>query len=113
MPGGGVLLDTPGLRELQLWSGEEVIGGVFEEIAHLAEQCRFADCAHETEPGCAVNAALAHGKLDAERLTSFRKLRAEAMYLDTRTDQLARGERKRSARIAARALEVHVKLKYE
>mgnify|MGYP005858095491 FL=1 len=73
MPGGAALIDTPGLRELQLWVAPESIAAVFDDIAAIAAGCRFADCSHITEPGCAVREAI-----DAARLESFHKLRREA-----------------------------------
>ncbi len=74
---GGWLIDTPGMRELQLADAAEGIGAVFEDIAALARDCRFRDCAHEAEPGCAVAAALADGRLDPARLERWRKLQRE------------------------------------
>ncbi|HSC16273.1 MAG TPA: ribosome small subunit-dependent GTPase A [Gammaproteobacteria bacterium] len=101
LPGGGVLIDTPGLRELGLLDD---IGGVetsFADVAALAERCRFRDCAHESEPGCAVLAAVASGELPGERLASYRKLLKE----------IAAGERKRdpvlAGRTKARWKEIH------
>ncbi|HVB90611.1 MAG TPA: ribosome small subunit-dependent GTPase A [Acidimicrobiales bacterium] len=80
LPTGGVLIDTPGLRELGMWIAEEGIEAVFTDITDLAEQCRFNDCAHVSEPDCAVLDAIATGALDPERLASYRKLLAEAAY---------------------------------
>ncbi|MDJ0710040.1 MAG: ribosome small subunit-dependent GTPase A [Woeseiaceae bacterium] len=77
LPQGGWLIDTPGMRELQLVDVGEALDDVFAEVAALAEQCRFSDCEHETEPGCAVQAAIADGTLDAERLRRYRKLLSE------------------------------------
>lgn len=77
---GGWLLDTPGMRELQLADVSAGLDGVFADIAALAESCRFRDCRHESEPGCAILAALAEGRLDAERLRRWRKLLAEDAY---------------------------------
>jgi len=77
LPAGGWLLDTPGMRELQLADVAGGIGDVFADIVELAKQCRFADCGHGTEPGCAVQAALADGRLDAARYARFVKLSAE------------------------------------
>ena len=77
LPQGGWLIDTPGMRELRLVESEDALDDVFGEIAALVANCRFSDCRHETEPGCAVQAAIASGTLDAGRLTRFRKLRAE------------------------------------
>jgi ribosome biogenesis GTPase len=78
LPGGGALVDTPGMRELQLWASEESVEEVFDEIAALAAQCRFGDCSHANEPACAVRAALEAGTISSERWQSYRKLRAEA-----------------------------------
>jgi ribosome biogenesis GTPase len=80
MPQGGLLLDTPGMRELQLADCDEGINAAFSDIASLAEQCRFGDCQHDREPGCAVQNAISHGKLDVRRLSSFRKLIREQMF---------------------------------
>ncbi|MGE0240065.1 MAG: ribosome small subunit-dependent GTPase A [Parvibaculaceae bacterium] len=77
---GGWLLDTPGMRELQLTDVSSGIDGVFADIAALAETCRFGDCRHESEPGCAILAALAEGRIEAERLRRWRKLLAEDAY---------------------------------
>ena len=96
LPEGGVLLDTPGLRELQLWAGEDSLERTFEDIAALAERCRFRDCTHEREPGCAVLAAVDAGTLAAERLASYRKLQRELQALAVRQDRrLALEQRKR------------------
>ncbi len=85
LPGGGVLLDTPGMRELQLVD-EEGLGAVFGDIAALAGHCRFRDCTHGSEPGCAVRQALASGELEAERLEHFLKLESEARAYELRHD---------------------------
>lgn len=77
MPGGAVLIDTPGMRELQLWTRGQGVREAFADIEALAARCRFRDCAHAGEPGCAVLRALRAGKLDAARLHSYSKLRAE------------------------------------
>ena len=74
VPGGGILIDTPGMRELQLWDTSEALGSAFADVDALAESCRFRDCRHQGEPGCAVAAAVADGRLDAGRLESYRKL---------------------------------------
>ncbi len=87
---GGLVLDTPGMRELQLWDATEGADATFEEIIELAEQCRFRDCAHDTEPGCAVRAAIDAGALGAERLESYQKLLRELRYHETRRDAAAR-----------------------
>lgn len=95
LPGTGALIDTPGLRELQLWTGPASIDAVFDDITAIAGNCRFRDCSHSGEPGCAVAAALERGQVDAGRWASFQKLRAEAEWHETTTDPLAALERKR------------------
>jgi ribosome biogenesis GTPase len=77
IPGGGVLIDTPGLRSVALWGSDDGFSRVFSDIADLATHCRFHDCAHGAEPDCAVQAAIARGELDAARLDHYRKLEAE------------------------------------
>ena len=89
LPTGGLLVDTPGMRELQLWGDETNLKGSFEDIDALAAQCRFADCQHESEPGCAVRAALEAGELETARLQSYRKLKNELAYLEQRQDSSA------------------------
>ncbi len=80
LPGGGIVIDTPGMRELQLWNNEEGAERAFEDIAALAQGCRFRDCAHHGEPGCAIGAAVNCGFLPLERLESYRKLLAELRF---------------------------------
>lgn len=94
MPLGGLLLDTPGMRELQLADCDDGINATFSDIASLAEQCRFGDCQHDSEPGCAVQNAISRGDLDARRLISFRKLiREQAFNSATLAEQRARDKR--------------------
>jgi ribosome biogenesis GTPase len=95
VPGGGLVLDTPGMRELQLAEVEGGFGEAFEDIAELAARCRFTDCAHESEPGCAVRGALAAGELDAARLASYRKLQRELRHLERRLDRRAQADERR------------------
>lgn len=90
LPGGALLIDTPGMRELQLWTDDESLGRSFEDIEGLAARCRFADCSHENEPDCAVRAAAADGALDAGRLEGFFKLRRELRFLALKQDVRAR-----------------------
>jgi ribosome biogenesis GTPase / thiamine phosphate phosphatase len=78
LPGGGRLIDTPGVRAIGLWIDPEAVAETFSDIDDLAAGCRFSDCGHDTEPGCAVTAAVTAGDLDAARVTSWRQLRAEA-----------------------------------
>ncbi|MGP2442334.1 ribosome small subunit-dependent GTPase A [Streptomyces sp. JW3] len=92
LPGGGVLIDTPGLRGVGLWDAGHGVGQVFAEIAELGERCRFHDCAHESEPGCAVLAAVAGGELPDRRLESYRKLLRENQRIVAKTDARVRAE---------------------
>jgi len=78
---GGIIIDTPGMRELQLWDGEEGIHISFNDIEDLGRNCKFNDCSHETEPGCKVQAAIQAGTLDKNRLKSYYKLQKELEYL--------------------------------
>ncbi|MFN2275589.1 MAG: ribosome small subunit-dependent GTPase A [Anaerolineales bacterium] len=94
MKEGGLLLDTPGLRELQLTDCDEGVNSTFAEIAALAERCRFADCRHDAEPGCAVRDAIARGELDERRLASYHKLiREQAVNSATLAEKRARDKR--------------------
>ena len=92
LPSGGLLLDTPGLREIQLWASDEALSSAFSDLEALAPGCRFRDCAHDSEPGCAVRAAVEANELSAERLASYQKLRAELRALETREDPLLQSE---------------------
>jgi ribosome biogenesis GTPase len=111
LPGGGILIDTPGLRELQLWDADSGLEHAFEDVQSLAARCRFRDCSHGAEPGCAVAAAVARGELTADRIDSYRSLKEENEYLRTRHDEGARQERKRQSRQIARAIRLHYKLR--
>ncbi|WP_434097143.1 ribosome small subunit-dependent GTPase A [Streptomyces mirabilis] len=95
LPGGGVLIDTPGLRGVGLWDAETGVGQVFSEIEELAADCRFHDCAHEAEPGCAVLAAVDSGVLPERRLASYRKLLRENQRIVAKTDARVRAEIRR------------------
>jgi ribosome biogenesis GTPase len=86
VPSGGALIDTPGLRELGMWVDEEGIDAAFADVTDLAEECRFNDCAHLSEPGCAVLAAIEAGTLDVDRLDSYRKLLSEAAFAAEKND---------------------------
>jgi ribosome biogenesis GTPase len=94
LPGGALLMDTPGLREIQLWDAPQGVAQTFADIDSLAAQCRFVDCRHEGEPGCAVLAAVSAGVLDAGRLESRRKLLREQEFLRRKMDPEARMEQK-------------------
>jgi len=97
---GALLLDTPGLRELQVWEGD--VDSAFEDIAVLAAECRFTDCAHDTEPDCAVREALASGALDADRWRSYLKLQRELRAVQRRRGSREHQELKRRWRQRAR-----------
>jgi ribosome biogenesis GTPase / thiamine phosphate phosphatase len=110
LPGGALVIDTPGMRELQLWVADEALEETFDDVTSLFEHCRFADCSHESEPGCAVKAALADGTLPQERWDSYLKLEAELAHLERRLDKRAQSEERkrwkalsRFARDASRA----------
>ena len=92
LPTGGLVIDTPGIRELQLWVADEGIDEAFEDITELFTRCRFSDCAHDREPGCAVHAALDDGTLTAERWDSYLKLQRELEHLDRKLDKRAASE---------------------
>src|SRR5207248_10174045 len=92
LPGGGVLIDTPGLRGVGLWLEGDGLARAFADIEELLPTCRFSDCGHETEPGCAVQAALDSGALDPRRFASWRKLQREAQWIARRTDARLRAE---------------------
>ena len=96
LPGGALLIDTPGLRELQLWAAPDALEGAFSEVDALAASCRFTDCKHDGEPGCAVAEAAALGVLDAGRLASYHKLQKEIRHLALRQDE--RGQREEKLR---------------
>lgn len=95
LPQGCALIDTPGMRELQLWAGPDSLDSAFAEIAALAARCRFRDCSHAVEVGCAVQAAIEAGDLDASRWESYRKLRAEIARHARQTDAQAALAQKR------------------
>ncbi|MDG5472915.1 ribosome small subunit-dependent GTPase A [Jeotgalibacillus sp. ET6] len=87
LPTGGVMIDTPGMRELQLWESEGGLEHGFQDIERLARECQFRDCKHENEPGCAVAAAIEEGSLDADRLASYRKLQKELAYMERKSNK--------------------------
>ena len=104
LPGGALLIDNPGIREIQPWADERALEQSFDDVAQLAEQCRYRDCAHGEEPDCAVTGAVASGKLPAERLESFRDLQKELHYLHVRQDESAQGVQKQKWRAIHREM---------
>lgn len=109
LPEGGAIIDTPGLRELQLWASEDSLDEVFSEITALAAACRFRDCTHSGEPGCAVAAALADGRLDALRWVSYRKLGAELRHHQAAGDVHAAQAEKRKWKAIHKSMRLHPK----
>jgi ribosome biogenesis GTPase len=109
LPGGALLIDTPGLRELQLWGASEGVEHTFSDIEELAGQCKYGDCGHTSEPGCAVQAAIAEGCLDADRVESQRKLQREQAFLVRKVDVEARQHDKERVKVLHRG----VKQKYD
>jgi ribosome biogenesis GTPase len=102
LPGGALVIDTPGMRELQLWVADEALEETFDDVTSLFEHCRFSDCSHESEPGCAVKAALADGTLAQERWDSYLKLEAELAHLERRLDKRAQAEERKRWRALSR-----------
>ncbi|MFE0188621.1 ribosome small subunit-dependent GTPase A [Streptomyces sp. NPDC058989] len=95
LPGGGVLIDTPGLRGVGMWDAQGGLARTFADVEELAEECRFQDCAHQAEPGCAVQEAVEHGELPVRRLESYRKLLRENQRIVAKTDARLRAEIRR------------------
>jgi ribosome biogenesis GTPase len=103
LPGGALLLDTPGMRELQLYADEEALDTAFSDVAELATECRFSDCTHVHEPGCAVRAALEDGRLDPDRWDSYRRLQNEIRALEIRQDKALQSEQRKQWRRFAKS----------
>ncbi len=100
LPGGGIVIDTPGMREIQLWKNEEGAERAFDDIATLAQGCKFRDCAHHGEPGCAIESAIDRGSLPLERLENYRKLLAELRFLERKMDpEVARQDKEKWKKI--------------
>ncbi|MCM1990755.1 ribosome small subunit-dependent GTPase A [Oceanirhabdus seepicola] len=96
IPTGGIVIDTPGMRELQVWSENEALDEIFEDITELESQCKFNNCSHNTEPGCAIKTALKEGTLDYERYENYKIMQIEVGYLQGRIgDRKAYSEKER------------------
>jgi ribosome biogenesis GTPase / thiamine phosphate phosphatase len=95
LPGGAMMIDTPGLRELQIWDANEGLTHAFADVEELSMLCRFTDCKHEREPGCAVQAAIKEGSLQTSRLESHRKLQRERAFLQRKIDPETTNDAKR------------------
>lgn len=99
LPEGGAVIDNPGMRELHLWADEDSVKRAFEDVEQIAEMCKFRDCLHETEPQCAVRQAIEEGKLQADRVANFNKLKEELKLLEIRQEQNTKAkERKKTER---------------
>jgi ribosome biogenesis GTPase len=107
---GGLVIDTPGMRELQLWGAEAGLSTAFDDIDELAAQCRYRDCTHESEPGCAVRGAVDEGTLDGARLANFLKLHSEQAFLERKVDIHAQVAKAR-ARLLCKELRTKIKSK--
>ena len=111
LPEGGLMIDTPGMRELQLWDASESVRGTFEDVEALAGECHFTDCRHRGEPRCAVKTAVDEGRIPPDRLASYLQLQDELAYLARQQDERAQIEEKRKGKIGAKALRQHLKSK--
>jgi ribosome biogenesis GTPase / thiamine phosphate phosphatase len=111
LQGGGMVIDTPGLRELQLWASNEALDQTFGEIVALLQKCRFNDCGHETEPGCAITKALQSGELDEGRWQNFLKLKRELAYAERRGDKAAEAQERKKWKSIHRTAYEHVRNK--
>ena len=112
LPSGGLVIDTPGMREVQLWADEESLDASFHDIEEIAAECRFTDCKHQSEPACAVRRALEDGTLPAERYESYRKLRREIRFLEMRQDVRVRLEEQARWKRLQRAGRENMRRKY-
>lgn len=112
LPDGGLLLDTPGMRSLELYGADEGLDVAFGDVLALAGACRFGDCSHDREPGCAVRAAVAAGELPHERHESYRKLLREVRSSEIRADPRAQADEQRRWRAIHRSMDRHMKMKY-
>jgi ribosome biogenesis GTPase / thiamine phosphate phosphatase len=112
LPGGALLVDTPGIRALEVLGAEMGVEAAFDDVADIAALCRFSDCRHDGEPGCAVREALADGRLTEARLASHRKLEREVARADRQDDPRARAEHRRTWRIIQKSVNEHMERKY-
>jgi len=109
LPGGGAIIDTPGMRELQLWASEEALDEAFNEIAELAQRCRFGDCTHASEPGCAVREGVESGAIERSRWESYGKLQRELRHHAVEQDAQARSAEKKRWKAIHKSLRNHPK----
>jgi ribosome biogenesis GTPase len=111
LPHGGLIIDTPGMRELQLWEGQSSLTEVFSEIDELAGRCRFSDCRHAGEPGCAVSEAVEQGQLPESRFQSYQKLQRELAHLERKQDARAQQQEKQRIKSIMKSMRHHPKYK--
>jgi ribosome biogenesis GTPase len=111
LPGGGLIIDTPGMRELQLWDVSAGMRETFDDIDALAAACRFSDCKHRDEPRCAVKQAVTDGRVTQDRYDSYHKLQQEMAYLERQQDERAQIEEKRRGKVLTKAANRHIKAK--
>ncbi len=112
LPGGALLIDTPGIRSLEVAGAEEGVDAAFDDIIELALACRFSDCKHETEPGCAVRAAVDDGSISADRLASHNKLERELAHAERKVDPRAQAEERKRWKVIHKAVDRQMDRKY-
>jgi len=112
LPGGALLVDTPGIRSLEVLGADEGVDAAFDDITDIAATCRFSDCRHEGEPGCAIRAAVADGRLTEDRLASHRKLERELARIAREGDPRARAEHRRTWKLIHKSVDEHMQRKY-
>lgn len=112
LPGGALLIDTPGIRALEVIGADDGVETAFDDVVDIAAACRFSDCRHDGEPGCAVRAAIGDGRLSEERLASHRKLEREVARAAREADPRARAEYRRTWKIIHKSVERHMERKY-
>jgi ribosome biogenesis GTPase len=112
LPGGALLVDTPGIRALEVLGADEGVEAAFDDVVDIAATCRFSDCRHDGEPGCAIRVALDDGRLTEERLASHRKLEREVARVARETDPRARAEHRRAWKVIHKSVSDHMQRKY-
>jgi ribosome biogenesis GTPase len=112
MPSGALLIDSPGMRSVGMWEVEEGLADAFADIEEIAAGCRFNDCTHDSEPGCAVEQAIVSGALAAARLDSQRKLARESAALAARVDPIARAAHRKRWTAIHKSVRIHMRSKY-
>ncbi len=112
LPGGALLIDSPGIRSLEVAGAAEGVIDAFDDVAAIAADCRFSDCSHNGEPGCAVAAAIADGRLSPDRLESHRKLEREAAHAVRKVDPVARAEERKRWKAIHKSVDKHMDRKY-